>query len=82
MSKRNVVDELMPRAESLSTFESRLLNLLALQLVQGKAQVEQIVLLSKVGLRPIEIAGLLGTTPNTVSVLLSKEKRERKAKKR
>jgi DNA-binding CsgD family transcriptional regulator len=53
-------------------------NLLALLLVQERKQPEQIAVLSRAGFRPVEIAALLGTTPNTVSVQLSIQKRERK----
>lgn len=68
------------RAEGvgLTVFESRLTNLLALLLVQERKQPDQIVLLSRAGYRPTEIAALIGTTPNTVSVQLSNMKRTRK----
>jgi hypothetical protein len=49
----------------------RIANLLALSLVTGKPQPEQIGLLSAAGYAPSEIARLIGTTPNTVSVTLS-----------
>jgi transcriptional regulator len=51
------------------------IRLLALSLVEGRKQVDQISLLSSAGLRPKEIADLLGTTPNTVSVALSHQRR-------
>ncbi len=54
----------------LTAFESKLINLLALHLVSERQQPEQISLLSRAGLKPSEIAVLLGTTPNTVSVML------------
>lgn len=66
-------------ANGLTAFESKLTNLLALLLIQERKQPEQISLLNRAGFRPSEIAGLLGTTPNTVSVQLSLQKRERKA---
>ena len=43
-----------------------LIQLLALNLVSEKKQQNQIMLLSKVGMQPKEIAKLLDTTPNTV----------------
>lgn len=44
--------------------------LLALRLVDGKTQVEQVRLLSAAGYAPSEIARLVGTTPATVSQTL------------
>lgn len=84
MPKPDAEDEGADRSIGLTRFESRLLNLLALLLVQERAQTEQIDLLSRAGLRPAEIATLLGTTRNTVSVSLSQrrhgEKRRGKKK--
>ena len=77
MPKPSVAEELDDRPDSLTAFESRLVNLLALLLVQERKQPEQIALLSRAGFRPAEIATLLGTTRNTVSVQLSIQKRER-----
>lgn len=71
----------------MTTFESRLVSLLALLLVQERKQHEQIALLNRAGFRSAEIAGLLETTTNNVSVQLSSQKRQkevgraRKAKK-
>jgi DNA-binding CsgD family transcriptional regulator len=48
-----------------------LTRLFAVHLVNGKSQKEQIRLLSIAGMGPKEIAGLLGTTTNTVNVTLS-----------
>ncbi len=79
MAKQSAADEADDRVESLTTFESRLVNLLALLLVQERKQPEQISLLSRAGFRPIEIAALLGTTRNTVSVQLSIQKREKQS---
>jgi hypothetical protein len=45
--------------------------LIAIGLVNGKPQKEQIRLLSIAGMGPKEIADLIGTTPNTVNVALS-----------
>jgi len=49
-----------------------LIQLLALNLVSEKKQQNQIMLLSKVGMQPKEIAELLDTTSNTVRVTLSR----------
>ncbi len=77
MPKASVVEENEGQSDGLTAFESRLANLLALLLVQERKQPEQIALLNRAGFRPSEIAGLLGTTRNTVSVQLSNQKRSR-----
>ncbi len=71
-------DNVEERPMGLTTFESRLINLLALLVTQERKQVEQIDALSRAGFGPSEIASLLGTTRNTVSVALSKLKQGRK----
>lgn len=53
--------------------------LLALNLVKDmKTQIEKISTLSNFGFSPIDIANSLGTSPNTVSVTLSRIRREKK----
>jgi hypothetical protein len=81
MAKPSDADEANDRPDGLTTFESRLVNLLALLLVQERKQGDQIALLSRAGLRPADIAALLGTTRNTVSVELSSQRRAKKQKK-
>lgn len=81
MAKLKENDDAAGASSSLTSFESKLLNLLALMLVQERQQPEQISLLSRAGFRPSEIAELVGTTPNTVSVTLSKLKASRKGSK-
>lgn len=54
-----------------------LIRLLALGVIEGKKQREQIHLLSMAGLDRNEIAALVGTTPGTVSKELSIAKRGR-----
>lgn len=49
----------------------RLISLTALSAIQGIARREQIELLSKAGFPPKEIASILSTTSNTISVELS-----------
>lgn len=78
MAKPKAVDEGQDQPDGLTTFESKLVNLLALLLVQERKQPEQIALLSRAGFRPVEIATLLGTTSNTVSVQLSIQKHGKK----
>jgi len=58
----------------------RIANLLGLLITHGKPQVEQIAILSGAGYSPSEIAQLVGTTPNTVSVALSQMRAARKKK--
>ncbi|MBB5063906.1 hypothetical protein [Granulicella mallensis] len=48
-----------------------LTRLVAIGLVSGKSQREQIKLLSMAGMGPKEIADLVGTTSNTVNVALT-----------
>jgi hypothetical protein len=74
------VDDLEEGPEGLTSFEGRLVNILALLLVQERKQSEQIALLNRAGFRPIEIAALIGTTRNTVSVELSNQKKKRSKK--
>jgi CRP-like cAMP-binding protein len=73
-------EEAGDRPNGLTPFETRLVNLLGMLLVRDKKQTEQITLLNQVGFRPVEIAALLGTTPNTVNVELSNQRRQKKVK--
>jgi DNA-directed RNA polymerase specialized sigma24 family protein len=57
-----------------------LIRLKAFELIHGRAQREQIQLLSQVGFTPKEIGEMLGTSANTVSVELSRFRRETKGK--
>jgi hypothetical protein len=54
-----------------------LVRLSAIALINGKRQKDQIRLLSIAGMRPAEIAELIGTTPNTVNVALSSLRKEK-----
>jgi NOL1/NOP2/fmu family ribosome biogenesis protein len=78
VAKHKLTEEQQDRPDGLTVFESKLLNLLALQLVQERKQTDQIGLLNRAGFRPSEIALLLGTTSHTVSVELSKQKKAKK----
>ncbi len=70
-------------ASGLNSYETRLTNLLALLLVKDmKNQGDQIAWLSRAGFKAGEIAGLLGTTSNTVSVVLYQQKKPKKGKKK
>lgn len=51
--------------------------LLALNLAKGQSQREQIYILARVGFQPKEIADILDTTANTVSVALSRSRKGR-----
>ena len=79
MARASVVDEPQGRSSGLTAFESKLVNLLGLLLVQERQQGDQIDLLSRAGFRPTEIASLLGTTANTVSVRLSEQRRTKRS---
>lgn len=68
------------KPDGVTVFDSKLVKLLALYLIQGQQQSDQIDLLSRAGFKPAEIADLLGTTPNTVSVALSTQRAARKKK--
>lgn len=59
----------------------RVVKLLTILVIKGlpdkePTRKEQILMLSSVGLKPKEIAELLGTTPNTVSVALSTARKQ------
>ena len=69
-------------AKEISDKLDLLVSLMAISVLDGKPQKEQVELLDKAGLAPKDIAALVGTTPNTVSVTLSKLKEKSgKAKK-
>ena len=55
-----------------------LIRLTAIGLCAGKSQKEKIQILDSAGLPPKQIAEMLGTTPNTVSVALVGLRKERK----
>ncbi len=57
-------------------------DLLALSLVANLKRAEQIALLDRAGYAPKQIASLLGTTPNTVSVMLSQIRKRRVSNKK
>jgi len=62
---------LIKQLNTLIKLNTLSLKLNTLSLVEGKSQTEKIFLLSKVGFAPKEIAGIIGTTPNTVRVALA-----------
>jgi DNA-binding CsgD family transcriptional regulator len=80
MAKQNAAEEDDAKVKGLSAFETQMLNLLALLLVQKLKQAEQIALLNRAGFRPVQIAALLGTTRNTVNVELSNQRRAKRPK--
>lgn len=63
--------------QELSKKLDLLTRLMALSLIADKQQQDQITLLSKAGFQPKEIAEIIGTTANTVSVVLSKRRRKK-----
>lgn len=52
----------------------RITKLLALLAAKGESQANQILMLNAIGFTASEIASLLGTTPNTVSVTVYQHK--------
>ncbi len=52
--------------------------LLAQNILSGETQTKQISKLNSLGFQPKEIAEILGTTPNTVNVALSKLRKSKK----
>lgn len=63
----------MPKSTEQLVLEKldQLLRVLAISVTKGMKQNEQIVLLDRAAFPPKEIANLLGTTRNTVSVALT-----------
>ena len=60
---------------------AQIVKLLALAAIEHAVSVKEKALrLNSAGLQPKEIAALLGTTPNAVSVALSAGRRKKKAK--
>ncbi len=57
-----------------------LVRLTALGIIKDKEYPEQVELLSSIGLQPKEIADLLGKTPNSVRVTLSRIRKGKKKK--
>jgi DNA-directed RNA polymerase specialized sigma24 family protein len=75
----NVI-ETAAQSDSANSGVSLIANVLALSLVDGKPQEEQIALLGAAGYPPTKIASLLRTTSNTVRVTLSKQRSAGKKK--
>lgn len=70
-----------PQLSEISRKLDTLIHLSALGLVRDiKTQKQQIAFLSDAGFQPKEIADVIGTTSNTVSVALHAIRRERAAK--
>ncbi len=62
---------------NIATQLNSIKKLLVVNIIDGKNQKDQISILSFAGFQPKEIAELLGTTSNTVSVMLNKLKKEK-----
>lgn len=72
-------------SRKLDTIVQRLNSVIRLGVVgmtQGKSQSEQIWLFSVAGLQPKDIAELVGTTPNTVRVVLFNLRKSRRPRQR
>jgi hypothetical protein len=59
-----------------------LVRLVAAAICAGRPQKESVRILARAGLQPKDIADLLGTTPNTVSVALYEMRKAKKPKKK
>lgn len=70
-----------PQYQELSKKLDLLTRLTALSLIADKQQQEQIILLSRAGFQPKEIAEIVGTTSNTVNVSLSKHRKKKARRK-
>jgi IS30 family transposase len=70
-----VVEVDNPSADLLIRLD-RIANLMALTLVRGLEEGEQIRVLDAVGYTPTEIGSFLGKRPNTVSVALTRQRRK------
>jgi hypothetical protein len=77
--ERNNADNV---SDNTARYFARISDLLALLLVTGKPQPEQISLLNAARYSPSEIARLLDTTRNTVSVTLSQRRRGKSKRKK
>lgn len=60
---------------------ARIANLIALLLIKGENQADKVMTLSAAGYTPGEIASMLGTTPNAVSVAVYQAKKKGKKSK-
>jgi DNA-directed RNA polymerase specialized sigma24 family protein len=67
----------MPNAESASQLD-KTLKLLAIVAIDGRPQKEQVRLLDRAGFRQSEIAVMLGSTSNAISVRLAEIRKARK----
>jgi len=71
----------VPKEEEILQELRRISKLLVLTATKDQTQKDMIVLLSRIGFEPKDIASLLGTTPGTVSVTLSVIKKRAKGEK-
>ncbi|MFA5388314.1 MAG: hypothetical protein WC312_00985 [Candidatus Omnitrophota bacterium] len=60
----------------LSKKVDMVIKLMIAGLTADKQLTDQVKILALAGIKPKDIADILGTTPNTVSVLLSRNKRK------
>jgi hypothetical protein len=75
-------DETGSALNEISIKLDQAIRLLAISVIGDKKQRDQIAILSRAGLDRHEIAGILGTTPGTVSVEISVLKKLSKKEKR
>lgn len=70
-----------PKEEEILRELQRITKLLVLTATKDQSQRDRIAVLSNIGFRPKEVAELLGTTSNTVSVTLSEIRKKAKGRK-
>jgi len=74
------LDKILQRLDTTVQRLDSLIRVGVIGMTQGKSQTEQNWLFSAAGLQPKEIAEHLGTTPNTVRVILFNLRRSRRFK--
>jgi hypothetical protein len=78
----SALNDIARRLDKIVQRLDRVIQVGVVGMTQGKTQAEQIWLFSLAGLQPREIADLLGTTPNTVRVVLFHLRKSRKSRAR
>jgi DNA-binding NarL/FixJ family response regulator len=74
------LDRVLQRLDKVVQRLDSVIRVGVLGMTQGKSRSEQIWLFSAAGLQPKEIAHVLGTTPNTVRVVLFNLRKSRRSK--
>jgi DNA-binding CsgD family transcriptional regulator len=78
VSEKRASSSIDTNSEAIKNNMGKIVNLLALIAVKGESQTEKILTLTAAGFTSSEIASLLRTTPNTVSVTVYQAKSKKK----